>query len=37
VVTDAAPTLGPRLRELVEGDPRRFYYPFMIVLLVATR
>ncbi|MFD1519282.1 Nramp family divalent metal transporter [Pseudonocardia yunnanensis] len=35
VVTDAAPTLSPRLRELVEGDPRRFYYPFMIVLLVA--
>jgi hypothetical protein len=35
VVTDAAPAMGPRLRELIEGDPRRFYYPFMIVLLVA--
>ena len=35
VVTDAAPAASPRLRRLIEGDPRRFYYPFMIVLLVA--
>ena len=35
VVTDAAPAVSPRMRELIEGDPRRFYYPFMIVLLVA--
>jgi hypothetical protein len=35
VVTDAAPATSPRLRALIEGDPRRFYYPFMIVLLVA--
>ncbi|MEJ3653638.1 Nramp family divalent metal transporter [Actinomycetes bacterium KLBMP 9759] len=35
VVTDAAPALSPRLRALVEGDPRRFYYPFMIALLIA--
>jgi hypothetical protein len=34
VVTDAAPAVSPRMRELIEGDPRRFYYPFMIVLLV---
>ncbi|WP_232666302.1 Nramp family divalent metal transporter [Pseudonocardia sp. TRM90224] len=35
VVTDAAPALSPRLRALIEGDPRRFYYPFMIALLIA--
>jgi len=35
VVTDAAPAVSPRMRALIEGDPRRFYYPFMIVLLVA--
>ncbi|NUP82583.1 MAG: Nramp family divalent metal transporter [Nonomuraea sp.] len=34
VTTDAAHATSPRLRALVEGDPRRFYYPFMIVLLV---
>ena len=33
VVTDAAPASG-RLRGLIEDDPRRFYYPFMIALLV---
>ncbi|NUR86889.1 MAG: Nramp family divalent metal transporter [Nonomuraea sp.] len=33
VTTDAAHATSPRLRALVEGDPRRFYYPFMIVLL----
>ncbi|WP_157245614.1 Nramp family divalent metal transporter [Nonomuraea typhae] len=34
VTTDAAHATSPRLRALIEGDPRRFYYPFMIVLLV---
>ncbi|MFG1684452.1 Nramp family divalent metal transporter [Nonomuraea sp. NPDC049269] len=34
VMTDAAHATSPRLRGLIEGDPRRFYYPFMIVLLV---
>jgi hypothetical protein len=35
VVTDAAPAVSPRMRSLIERDPRRFYYPFMIALLVA--
>jgi hypothetical protein len=35
VVTDAAPAVSPRMRELIERDPRRFYYPFMITLLIA--
>jgi hypothetical protein len=34
VTTDAAHGTSPRLRKLLEGDPRRFYYPFMLVLLV---
>ncbi|MEV0595622.1 Nramp family divalent metal transporter [Nonomuraea cavernae] len=34
VTTDAAHATSPRLRALIAGDPRRFYYPFMIVLLV---
>ena len=34
VVTDAAHATSPTLRRLIEGDPRRFYYPFMLVLLV---
>jgi hypothetical protein len=34
VVTDASHATSPRLRALVEGDPRRFYYPFMLFLLV---
>jgi hypothetical protein len=34
VTTDAAHATSPRLRDRIEGDPRRFYYPFMIVLLV---
>ena len=34
VVTDGAPAVSPRLRELIERDPRRFYYPFMIALLI---
>jgi hypothetical protein len=34
VTTDAAHGTSPRLRRLLEGDPRRFYYPFMLALLV---
>jgi hypothetical protein len=34
VTTDAAHATSPKLRRLLEGDPRRFYYPFMLVLLV---
>lgn len=34
VSTDAAHATSPRLRRLLEGDPRKFYYPFMLVLLV---
>jgi hypothetical protein len=34
VTTDAAHATSPQLRRLLEGDPRRFYYPFMLVLLV---
>ena len=33
VVTDAA-SASARLRGLIGGEPRRFYYPFMILLLV---
>jgi hypothetical protein len=31
--TDAV-NISPRFQELVGGDPRRFYYPFMLVLIV---
>ena len=34
VTTDAAHANSPRLRRLIEGDPRRFYFPFMLVLLI---
>jgi hypothetical protein len=34
VTTDAAHATSPRLRQLIEGDPRKFYYPFMLTLLV---
>jgi hypothetical protein len=34
VVTDGAPAVSPRLRALIERDPRRFYYPFMIALFL---
>jgi hypothetical protein len=34
VTTDAAHANSPRLRALIDGDPRKFYYPFMFVLLV---
>jgi hypothetical protein len=35
VTTDASHANSPRLRRLIEGDPRRFYFPFMFILLVA--
>src|SRR5215207_4419 len=34
VTTDAAHANSARLRALIEGDPRRFYYPFMFLLLL---
>ena len=34
VTTDAAHATSPPLRRLIEGDPRKFYFPFMLVLLV---
>src|SRR5215207_4093090 len=34
VTTDAAHANSRPLRRLIEGDPRRFYYPFMFLLLV---
>jgi Ninjurin len=34
VTTDASHANSTRLRALIEGDPRRFYYPFMLTLLV---
>jgi hypothetical protein len=34
VSTDAAHANSPTLRRLIEGDPRKFYYPFMLGLLV---
>jgi hypothetical protein len=34
VTTDAAHGTSPRLRKLIEGDPRRFYYPFMLLLII---
>jgi hypothetical protein len=35
IARGAAPAVSPRMRALIEGDPRRSYYPFMIALLVA--
>ena len=32
--TDAALTMSERFRKFLKGDPRRFYYPFAIVLIV---
>ncbi|PWK86019.1 hypothetical protein C8D88_10559 [Lentzea atacamensis] len=32
--TDAAHAVSPRLRRRIEDDPRRFYYPFMLLVLV---
>jgi hypothetical protein len=34
VSTDASHSSSRRLRARIEGDPRRFYYPFMIGLLI---
>jgi hypothetical protein len=34
VTTDASHASSSKLRARIEGDPRKFYYPFMIVLLV---
>jgi hypothetical protein len=34
VTTDAAHGTSSTLRRLIDGDPRRFYYPFMLALLV---
>jgi hypothetical protein len=31
--TDASHATSPRLRRLLEGDPRKFYYPYMLVVL----
>ena len=31
--TDAAHATSPRLRRLLEGDPRKFYYPYMLLVL----
>jgi hypothetical protein len=33
-MSDALYGLSPAFRRAIAGDPRRFYYPFMIVLLV---
>lgn len=32
--TDSVHATSPRLRRVLEGDPRRFYYPYMLVVLV---
>jgi hypothetical protein len=34
VTTDASHATSSRLRARIEQDPRRFYYPFMVVLLI---
>jgi hypothetical protein len=34
VPVDAAHATSPRLRRLLEGDPRKLYFPFMIFLLI---
>jgi hypothetical protein len=34
VTTDASHASSSRLRQRIEGDPRKFYYPFMLLLLV---
>lgn len=35
VTTDASHATSSKLRQRIEGDPRKFYFPFMIVLLIA--
>jgi hypothetical protein len=32
--TDAVHATSPRLRRMIDGDPRKFYYPFMLLVLV---
>jgi hypothetical protein len=32
--TEAAFVINPKLREFAKGDPRRIYYPFMLVLII---
>lgn len=32
--TDAVHATSPRMRRRLEGDPRKFYYPYMLVVLV---
>lgn len=32
--TDAVHATSPKLRRRLEGDPRKFYYPYMLVVLV---
>ena len=32
--TDSANGVSPKLRALIDDDPRKFYYPFMLVVLV---
>lgn len=31
--TDSVHATSPRMRRMIEGDPRRFYYPYMLVVL----
>jgi hypothetical protein len=33
VATDTAHATSPRLRAMIDGDPRRFYFPFMLMHL----
>ncbi len=32
--TDGANAISPRFRKMVAGDPRRFYFPFMLLLII---
>jgi hypothetical protein len=32
--TDSVHATSPRMRRMLEGDPRKFYYPYMLVVLV---
>ena len=33
-VTDSVHAVSPKLRRRLEGDPRKFYYPYMLVLII---
>lgn len=35
IATDAGHATSSRLRSIIQGDPRRIYYPFMLLLFVA--